>query len=252
MSVNSECIPLDSSLAYPLDRPNGTAKRSRRFNRVLFPPAQFSIVTGPSERQSLEHYIAQRFDQAYQAKVNEFLPHLVRVTCCGNTSAAVGIRCAAESPLFVEQYMECPVEQKLSEIGGQTKRESIAELGNLVASHRGVSQLLFLVIANSLYLADIEWVIFVATKQVASLVKKFQCPVKDLGKADPGCLSDGGKKWGSYYATDPHLLAMHLPTARRHVQSSLKAGVVLHLYKTTCGELAQQLSQAFQLAAFTC
>jgi len=250
MSVSLECsvenLDYQPSVAIP-----------NRLRDWLLPPSQFSLVADTSERQQVESYIAERFNKEYKATVNEFMPQLVRMDCCGNTSAAVGIRCANSTSLFVEQYLDQAVEQVLaqyadSDFEGNVARSKIVELGNLVASHRGASRLLFLTVANCLHQAGIEWIVFAATRQVAKLVAKFPCETHDLGPAEPHRLGENAHKWGSYYDTNPHVIAMHLPKARAQIKSSTMATMVLHLYQGNCEQLAQQLSQAFQLAAYQC
>lgn len=231
-------------LAPTQDNDLSNAAIPKRVQHWLTSPAQFSLVSGSKERCLLQGYIAKRFRQEYNADITEFMPHLVQMICCGKISAAVGFRCASAERLFVEQYLPAPIENSLPLREGSPTRARIVELGNLVASHRGASRLLFLTLANCLRLAGVEWIVFTATRQVAKIVAKFSCETADLGPANPACLGDNAHKWGSYYHTKPRVVAMHLPTARRQIETSAMAKAVLHLYKTENELLAESFSRA--------
>src|SRR5512134_2381976 len=66
-------------------------------------------------RAQFEAFIAARFGRAYGARVTHFLPHLLGVRDgLGRWQAAAGYAAAAGGRLFLEQYLERPVEQALA------------------------------------------------------------------------------------------------------------------------------------------
>lgn len=227
--------------------PGADAAIPRRLQRLLSPPSKFYIAAGGQEGRDLQAYIAARFARDYEACLYEFLPTFVAMECCGKTSAAAGIKLASQGPLFLEQYFDGPVEREIADVSGSApKRHHIAEIGNLVASHRGASQVFFLVMADILHQAGVEWIVFSATRQVASLVGKLSREKLDLGPADPRRLGGKAAHWGRYYETGPRVLAIQLTPGLAEVRKELRASVVLHLYRNGSEELGQQLQELFR------
>lgn len=223
------------------------ARVPRRLEKLLLPPSRFYLATGSAERRELQTYIADCFARVYGASLYEFLPTFLAMDCCGKTSAAAGIKLASQGPLFLEQYFDSPVETRIALLAGiEPSRDSIAEIGNLVASHRGASQVFFLVMADILHRAGAEWIVFSATRQVAKLVGKLSCETLDLGPADPSRLGDKAANWGRYYDTAPRVLAIRLEEALASVRKDLRPSVVLHLYRNSSRRLGEELQKVLQ------
>jgi len=110
------------------------------------------------QRSLVESYIHEKFHKRYAADVQHFLPNLLNLSCNNKLCATVGIRAAETEPLFLEKYLRYPVEQ---EIGMRFKtainRDSIIEIGNLVSTWRGSSQLLFIILTDLLTRIDRDW-----------------------------------------------------------------------------------------------
>jgi tetratricopeptide (TPR) repeat protein len=69
-----------------------------------------------TQRAALEGFIAARFQRAYGARLTHFLPHLLGLRDgAGEWQAAVGYADAAAGPLFLEQYLDAPVEELLEQ-----------------------------------------------------------------------------------------------------------------------------------------
>ncbi len=93
--------------------------------------------TGSPERAQVEDYIAAVFARHYGARIRHFKPHLLAMHGeDGRILAALGLRSAASGPLFLETYLDLPVEQRLSAVCGQgVRRGDIVEVGNLASRH---------------------------------------------------------------------------------------------------------------------
>src|SRR6185295_7360206 len=87
-------------------------------------------------RASLERFIVDGYARAYGARVAHFADFLVGLSSeRGEWSAAVGYTVADRQPLFMEQYIDVPVEKLLSRVvGARVVREDVVEVGNLVAA----------------------------------------------------------------------------------------------------------------------
>jgi hypothetical protein len=218
-------------------------------NRLLRPKPVFALhnVHSP-QRRALEAYIGQQFECAYGATITEYLPQLFSMQCQGRFSAVAGIRTALDGDLFVEKYLDEPVEQLLSQLSPTIiSRSNIVEIGNLVSTHRGACQLFFTLHATVLYEAGFTWGVFAATDQVERIIRKLNFATFDLGGADPARLGQDAAQWGHYYDTSPTVRAVDLAaTVARFRRSPLSAAVIT-FFSDTIAELARSIRiRAFQ------
>jgi hypothetical protein len=211
--------------------------------RLLQPKPLFAthLVQSP-QRPALETYIAGQFERVYGARINEFMPLLVSMQCQGRFRAAAGIRDARDADLFVEQYLSEPVEKLLGALSTTAVlRSDIVEVGNLVSTHRGVSQLFFAVQAKVLQEAGFNWAVFAATRQVEKIINKLQFVTFRLGTADPACLGADAARWGSYYDTCPTVLAADISATVDTLRQSPLSAAVLALFAETITGLARSI-----------
>ncbi len=170
-----------NTIALTLDTARKPANRMRKASllRLMLPVPGFRWHTGGSaERAEVENYIASKFRQEYAAELSSFAPLLLSMHCKNELSAAVGIRPASSAPLFVEQYLDKPIEDCIKTADGSViQRDEIVEIGNLVATRRGASQLLFIVLGSLMYEAGYRWLVFSATSQVERMTRKFPFPL---------------------------------------------------------------------------
>lgn len=89
-----------------------------------------------AERAALERFVAERFLRVYGARLSHFCAHLVGLRGAdGAWRAAAGYTAAGSKSLFLEQYLDAPVEALLAAASGRpVARERIAEVGNLAAA----------------------------------------------------------------------------------------------------------------------
>ena len=217
---------------------------AKRIQKLLLPGSDCAMHSVMSlERAGLEQYIAAKFRAVYGAELSEFLPQLMGLKCHGRFSAAVGIRHGSHEPLFVEQYLDQPIEQTmLQRLQNRINRNDIAEIGNLVSNWRGASQLLFVLLVGALHKAGFKWVVFTATEEVEHLIEKARFSPITICKADPERLGEERAKWGTYYDTNPHVLAGDLDGALQHVLENRLLSFVYESYADTIDVLALQLS----------
>lgn len=179
-------------------------------------------------RAELEAYVHARFESKHGAQVHSFMPTLVAFrNPQGDLSGVAGIRGAEESRLYLEQYLDQPIEARLQaalrerssewpvDRGGirAIRRDEIVEVGNLAgascrAAVRMVAQLpLFLMQRRY------QWITFTATSALRRILEGFGAPLLELGHADPASVATAGDSWGRYYETDPRVFAGYLPDA---------------------------------------
>ena len=196
--------------------------------------------TPDAERLALEHYIYQRFLQAHNARVTHFLPLIVGLRCRNVYSAAVGLAPAVlgnlPQSLFAERYLPQPIEMAIANrLGGDVDRSRIVEIGNLVSSWKGSSLLLFIFLSELIERLGYHWVLFTATREVETLLKRLQYAPVILADANPDVLPDAGESWGSYYQRQPRVMFGDVCSA---VNSARKNS----LYRTVVAVMDSQIN----------
>lgn len=156
-------------------------------------------------RGELERFIAARYQQAYAATLSEFMPMLVALSDgSGQIVAAAGFRCAAQGPLFLEQYLDQPLEALLSAAyDAVVPRSALVEIGHLSGMGYGGGRALFPRIARHLQHAGLDWAAFVATRSLRGLFARMGVAPRSLAAARAERLGLRARDWGRYYDTDP-------------------------------------------------
>jgi len=173
-------------------------------------PAIRSAVLAPAfaeQRAALEHFIAERFHLVHGARVSHFCAHLIGMRDAdGAWLAAAGYTPAASRPLFLEQYLEAPVEELLAGASGRrVERERIAEVGNLAAA-AGMGRALIPALGRHLHELGYRWVVFTATRQLRNAFRRLRLEPLHLAPALPARLPDGGAAWSKYYRNAPSVM----------------------------------------------
>ena len=177
----------------------------RRPARALLEPVHRSHPA----RAAFESFIATRFRRAYGAHVSHFLPHLLGVRDgLARWQAAAGYAAANAQTLFVEHYLDDPVERTLATaLGRPVGRAGIVEVGNLAAISAGTARAIIPQLARHLHRLGYIWVVFTATRALRNSFHRLGLRPLQLTRADPARLPDGGASWGTYYEQDPVVMA---------------------------------------------
>jgi len=182
-------------------------------------PSSVNLSQAPTaHRAALEDYIRQVFANAYQARVGECMPVLLGLYDTEErVQAALGLRFAAAGELFLETYLDQPVEALLATQLGRfgeryaPGREHIVEVGNLAATHAGGTRWLIIALSALLQGAGFAWVVFTATRALRNAFNRLGLYMQPLGHADPLRLgAQEQASWGSYYAQDPCVMAVNV------------------------------------------
>jgi hypothetical protein len=163
----------------------------------------------PSQRASIEAFIAERFRRVYGAQVSHFCAHLLGFRDAqGRWHAAAGYTPATAGALFLEQYLDQPVEDVLSRAAGErVPREHIVEVGNLAAVPPGFARSFVPELGRHLLAREYRWVVFTATREVRNLLRRLCFHAYKLAPASRMRLPGGASAWGSYYAHAPQVMA---------------------------------------------
>jgi len=162
-------------------------------------------------RSEVEAFIQAVFKVTYDANITEFMPMLVALRDNnGVLMAAFGLSSAAEESLFLEQYLDVPIEALMSDKLGRTiNRQQITSIGNLAVSNpRNAGVLIAHVIQHCLDIG-IEWCVATAHHSLQNGLIKGGRDVYPLDIADKRRLSANElTKWGSYYDHLPQVIAI--------------------------------------------
>jgi len=175
---------------------------------------------GAPRRKEAEAFIHRRFAERYGATVSAFAPNLVLFEEAGRLVAATGWRAAGHESLFLERYLDEPIEQSIASISPQpVARERIVEVGNLAADKAGGSLFVVLTLARHLNALGYEWVVFTATRELIGIFRKLGLSLLALAPADPGRLPEPADDWGSYYDSEPIVVAGRVRLALEKAQA---------------------------------
>lgn len=178
---------------------------------------QFSLQRPDTD---LTQFVAERFASVHGARVSALMPwQAVLRRRDGQLLASVGLRLAGREPLFLEQYLDGPIEQQLAtQLQQPVDRSAILELGNL-ASRGGMARLLIMLMVRYLNQQQFRYVTFTATTQVQGLFDQLGLAPICLARAqaqrvtDPDC-------WGRYYEHGPKVLAGSIAQGWQQLQAS--------------------------------
>ncbi|MCP4768391.1 MAG: thermostable hemolysin [Gammaproteobacteria bacterium] len=165
-------------------------------------------------RVAVEQFIARRFLAAHGARISCFMPRLLALfDDAGNVLAAVGLRAADGEALFLEYYLESPVELAIADKAelcgnvGTGMRRRIAEIGNLASIDRRASRELFKLLTQRLQADHFEWAVFTGCSSLQRMFKTLGIEIICLGRALQSRLPHDQQTWGSYYEDSPRVVA---------------------------------------------
>ncbi len=187
-------------------RSHAATKRHRASNIKV----ATSGINAP-DRLEIERFIHDVFAQTYGANVQQFMPQLMSLRDENDELvAAFGLRDADEAPLFLERYLDAPIETVLSNRFNRTiTRNQITEIGNLaVANPRNAGILIAHIIQHNLDMG-VEWCVATAHRSLQNGLVKGGRDVYALQAADKSRLNVAEQvTWGRYYDNAPQVVAI--------------------------------------------
>ena len=190
------------------------ADHRRAFGRTL---RLAEARAGAPQRAELEAFVARAFERRHDARVQNFMPTLLSFRdASGELRGVIGLRGAASQPLYLEQYLEQPVEQAIATATGRlVERRHVVEVGNLAGANCRTAMRMVAALPSHLLAQEYRWIVFTATSAVRGILQGFRAPLVELARADASRVAGGPDQWGRYYDTDPRVLAGYLPVSRR-------------------------------------
>lgn len=173
------------------------------------PRLMLSTAARRATGDGIEAFIRERFAARYGARIRHFMPALLQLEDThGSRLGAVGLRSAAVEPLFLERYLDLPIEAEIArESGTPVARSQIIEVGNLAARGAGHARLLIVALTSLLASHGYDWVVFTGTSEVLNSFGRLDLGTLRLADADPERMGDERADWGSYYDNHPQVMA---------------------------------------------
>lgn len=174
--------------------------------------------SGPRRRQ-VESFIRRRFAEEHAARITRFMPCLLGLHASdGTLHGAVGLRLALSGPLFLERYLDVPVEEAIGLRGdGPADRGEIVEVGNLAADGRGTARRLIVSLAEQLSGEGLRWVAFTGTPALINSFRRLGLTLHRMGPADPARVGAEIADWGRYYDCRPQVMVGRIPEGYRQL-----------------------------------
>ncbi len=149
------------------------------------------------------HFVDQVFHREYGAEgAATFSRYLA-----SRSGAVLGYRRAGDEALFLEAYLDEPIEDLIAPIyGRRVRREAIIEIGNLASTNAMAMIELWGAAANDLG-ASGEIVVATLTRSLRAMFRRIGIVIHELCPAGEGRVAGLGSDWGSYYAQDPYVCA---------------------------------------------
>jgi hypothetical protein len=181
---------------------------------------------GPGDLAGVSDFIRSRFLKDYDAHLVNLMPNLFSLRQDdGQIVAAFGTREAATSRLFMECYLDEPVEARIARLSGTSvSRAGIIEVGNL-AAHPGGARSMISALTAHLYHAGFEWVTFTGVATLRSAFHRLGLRPIELAQATPDRLAPAERKaWGRYFSGRPVVMAGHIPHGYQVLVGSTRRG----------------------------
>jgi hypothetical protein len=201
--------------------PESTAQRPRGRDgcrRALGRTLRLGVVdSGSPDRNELEQFVSAAFQRKHEATVTSFMPTLLSFRgAAGELRGVVGLRDAGAERLYLEQYLERPVEEAIAAATGRrVMRSEVVEVGNLAGANCRTAVRMVALLPAHLMSGGHRWIVFTATSAVREILLGFGAPLVELAQADSARIATGSDQWGRYYETDPRVYAGFLPDSRQ-------------------------------------
>ncbi len=149
-------------------------------------------------------FVASQFQARFGCQLAGFYPTFLASWDKGEIQAVLGIRNAADDSLFLEQYLDAPVEQVIAaHTGKDIAREHIVEIGAFAALNQNAAFPLMIDAAERLTSLGYKMVICTANKPIRTCLRKLGINHIEIAVAQKDAVPDN---WGTYYDSDPLVL----------------------------------------------
>lgn len=175
-----------------------------------------------AQARTSAHKAASRLTQEqYTKHFNSHAFHPMRSVLCQYLAdelvGCVGFTCAADEPLFLEQYLDTTIEDSIREPGSPaSNRAQIIEIGGFAVTDKVHALPLMMALAPVLGSLGFICAVCTVTSTVRRCLGKLGIDARLLAHADPSRIASGGD-WGNYYNLSPVVLAGNINEGTRAI-----------------------------------
>ena len=167
--------------------------------------------------------IHDRYAAVHGATPASDYPTYLTVGAPDAPSATLGYRLAEGEALFLEVYLDRPIERLLAErLGRRVSRTRIVELGDHASQRAGATVTLWREAAAALA-GQADVAVAVLTRPLRSMFARLGLDLIELAPARIEALGEAGSAWGRYYQTDPVVCAGDIAACRVMLDRSARA-----------------------------
>jgi hypothetical protein len=151
--------------------------------------------------------ISDRYREIYGANLSPSFAAYLSYKKGPASTAALGFGRAGDQPLFLERYLDAPIETLVRPaFDREIERDQIIEIGNFAATSPYAMIALWGAAANDLASTS-EIAVATLTRPLRRMFRRIGVPIVDLAEALPHRLGESAGEWGTYFAADPRVCA---------------------------------------------
>lgn len=187
-----------------------------------------------SNYTEVKNFIETVFKKHYRAEISVGMPQLMAVIGKEESKviSAVGIRSAADSELFLEQYLDQPIEKILEQIfGHKVERKEIVEIGSLASGKRDAAKFLYSTLATYLKSQDFKYGVMTGTQYLQKYFRNIGMKPRIIAEAKQERLRDQSVNWGTYYKNNPKVMVMEVKRGQKILGGILGISISANMTK---------------------
>lgn len=195
------------------------------------------------KRAEIEAFIKAGYKKSFNADISVTMPNLLYIED-NALKAALGMR-GFDQEFFIQQYLDLPVTDYLQIENEKVKAEQLVEIGSLYSNSNRFTIPLFMVTAVTSFLLGKHFLLLCGTEHVLDLLAKSDVAYQKLANADATKLTNKSDDWGSYYLTNPQVVAVNLNNVMKVIANNRFYHKLLHRLSdkidNACSKMAGKL-----------
>ena len=173
---------------------------------------------------AIRSLIHARYAAAHDARPAADYPAYLSIGTPDAPHAVLGFRTAGNDALFLERYLDRPVELLLGErLGRPVPRSRVVEIGDH-ASQRSTATIALWREAAAALTGQADVAVAVLTAPLRAMFARLALPLIVLAPAPVEAIGDAALAWGRYYDSDPMVCAGEVIACRKALAASTTGG----------------------------
>lgn len=157
------------------------------------------------DRVDTERLIERKYREVFAANIRPCFEQFLDNGAAASRQAVVGYQRAGAEPLFLEAYLDEPVEAAIARtFGVACERSQVVEIGNFAADDALAMLELWGSAANDLGNGS-EYAVATLTAPLRRIFARIGIPITIIAQADADRIGATRADWGAYYDLDPQV-----------------------------------------------